>query len=287
MPTDLTRQTVRTDDGAVLRAWVHEPSGLAPDAPAVVLAHGWTLGHESWHRVVDLLAGRARIVLWDQRGHRGSTFAGGGARPSDESIKRLGEDARQVVAATVPAEAPLVLAGHSMGGMTAMAYAGTADAAEIARLRGVVFVATAAGELTGLGLPGEVHLMKLLTRLSPRAHLGRLVRERGQERMLFGSAPRAEDVRLTARLTGSTPLPTYGAFYSALMAHDEVVSLARLADVPVDIFVGTADRLTPRRLAERLAHELPEAQLHVVPDTGHMVLLEAPEPIAEAIAAHL
>lgn len=286
MMSALRQHTVTTQDGARLRAYVQEPAEATDDAPTVVLAHGWTLGHESWHRVVEHLDG-VRVVLWDQRGHGGSTFADGSRRPASESIKRLGQDAREVIAALVPEASRIVLGGHSMGGMTAMAYAGTASDAEIARLLGVVLVSTAASDLRGTGLPGEAALMKALARMPARLHLGPLARAGRQRTFLFGPGAREEDVQLTAQLLGRVPLAAYGGFYPALMAHNETASLGRLAHTPVDVFVGTRDRLTPRRLSTAIAQALPDATLHVMPDRGHMLPFEEAQAVAEAIRADL
>lgn len=283
----LTRHTVITSDGARLAAFVHEPEH--PEAPTVVLAHGWTLTHRSWHRVVDELIAEAdvRIVLWDQRGHGDSTLAGGTHRSRGESIGRLGADLREVIAALVPPDSALVLAGHSMGGMTVMAYAGSASQDEIDRLSGVVFCSTAASGLRGAGLPGEARIMRAMSRLPFRGRPGRLIRDKRQREFLFGVDPRDEDVALSTALTGKVSLITYGAFYAALMQHDEVAALARLAHTPTTVVVGAHDKLTPKVLAHGIHEAMPHAELRLLPDRGHMVPLEDPEVVAGAIGAKL
>ena len=286
--TSLDRHTVRASDGALLAAYVRRPSeATAPDAPTVVLAHGWTLTHRSWHRVVDALGDGVRVVLWDQRGHGESTLAGGRHRSSGESVGRLGQDLREVIAALVPDASPLVLAGHSMGGMTVMAYSGTATPEEIDRVRGVVFCSTAAGGLRGTGLPGEQKIMRALSRLPFRGRPGRLIRDKRQREYLFGADARDEDVALTTALTGGVSLITYGAFYGALMKHDEVAALARLEHTPTTVSVGGRDKLTPKVLARRIQEEMPHAQLKVLDDRGHMVPLEEPEVVVGAIEPYL
>lgn len=257
-----------------------------PRATTIVLAHGWTLTHESWHRVVDALPGYYRVVLWDQRGHGRSTLARGRHRSTGESIGRLGQDLREVIAALVPDDAALVIAGHSMGGMTTMAYAGSATAQEIARLRGVVFCSTAAGGLRGAGLPGEEKIMRALSKLPLRGRPGRLIRDKRQREYLFGIDPRDEDVALTTALTGSVSLISYGAFYGALMKHDEVAALAKLEHTPATVIVGTHDKLTPKVLAHRIHEALPHAELKVLDGRGHMVPLEEPAVVVQALARY-
>ena len=115
-------------------------AGTAADGVTVVLAHGWTLTHESWLPVVELLRARfgVRVVAFDQPGHGRST-----PESRTPTVHELGEVLHRVLTALAPT-GPLVLAGHSMGGMTIMAWA--ADHADelAARVRGVVFVATSA-----------------------------------------------------------------------------------------------------------------------------------------------
>ncbi len=52
---------------------------------------------------------------------------------------------------------------------------------------------------------------------------------------------------------------------------------------PALIIHGTADKMTPFRYAEFLASRLPRAELVKVPDAGHMVMLEQPETVADAL----
>ena len=110
---------VRTDDGALLHATIDGDE----DAPVtVVLAHGWTLAQAAWDDVADLLlpragAGELRLVRYDQRGHGRSTWG-----EAEVTIDQLGDDLAAVLDQLAP-EGPVVLGGHSMGGMTIMCLA--------------------------------------------------------------------------------------------------------------------------------------------------------------------
>jgi pimeloyl-ACP methyl ester carboxylesterase len=282
------RLTVLADDGARLAVWVHDPAREA--SPTIVLAHGWALSHRSWDRVVRLLrAGAAvRVVTYDQRGHGESTSHGPrrGAsstghrrhRPQRPSVHALGDDLAAVVQAVAPV-GPLVLGGHSMGGMTVMAYCGTHPGDVRDRVRGVALVSTSAGELRGLGRPGEVTLMRALAHL-PGIRAGRAVTAEGQRRLLFGRDAHPADVTATREMVAATPLTTIGRYYAALSRHDEAAALAVLATVPTRVLVGDRDRLTPVSHARRLAELVPHAELEVLPGKGHMLGFEAPDVVA-------
>ena len=53
--------------------------------------------------------------------------------------------------------------------------------------------------------------------------------------------------------------------------------------MPVEILVGDSDKLTPKRHSRQLAEALPDAALHVVERTGHMLPQERPQLVTEAI----
>ncbi|GAA1878817.1 alpha/beta fold hydrolase [Lapillicoccus jejuensis] len=277
--------TVLADDGALLAVQVHDPAdGPDDEVTTLVLAHGWTLSHRTWDPVVAGLAGRPglRVVTWDQRGHGRSTLARGRRRPRGVSVRRLAADLRTVVDATAP-EGPLVLAGHSMGGMTVMALAGRDPGLVTRRVRGVALVATSAGGLAEGTRPAQRWGARLAAH-APAVPLGRTITLQGQRALLFGEHADPGAVAATRDQVAATRLASFGGFYGALMAHDEVASLAVLADVPVTVLVGTRDRLTPERHARALVAALPHARLEVLDGAGHMLPYEATGEVTAAIA---
>ncbi|GAA3222286.1 hypothetical protein GCM10020256_29560 [Streptomyces thermocoprophilus] len=127
----------------------------APLPVTVVFSHGYCLNQDSWHFQRAALRGVVRTVYWDQRSHGRS--GRGVAQVQDRapvSIDQLGRDLKAVIDAAVP-EGPIVLVGHSMGGMTVMALA--AEHPELIRDRVVAtaFVGTSSGRLgeVDFGLP--------------------------------------------------------------------------------------------------------------------------------------
>ena len=56
---------------------------------------------------------------------------------------------------------------------------------------------------------------------------------------------------------------------------------------PTLVIVGDADKVTPRELAEELAHGIRGAELRVIDNAGHLSALEQPEAVSEALLAHL
>ena len=280
---------VRTSDGAVLHATV---DGRADAPMTVVLAHGWTLAQAAWDDVAELLrpraaAGEVRVVRYDQRGHGRSTW---GPADTDITIDRLGEDLGDLLDQLAP-EGPVVLAGHSMGGMAIMCL--TASRPELFgdRVAGVALVSTSAGDLRRGPFqrirPGMLSavlagawLVERVRALLPPTHPRhqKMVRD-----LLYGADATDEMVLAGAELMHASTVRAFVTFLPALGDHDKHAELAALSRVPVEILVGDTDELTPQRHSRKLAEVLPDAQLHVVPRTGHMLPQERPRLVAEVL----
>src|SRR3954464_12073295 len=108
-------RTVTTDDGVRLHV---EEDGVADAPVTVVFSHGFTARLAEWELQRAALRKRARLVFWDQRGHGRS----GWTPLTKATLARAARALGQVLDPTPPA-GPVVLAGHSMGGMSVMALA--------------------------------------------------------------------------------------------------------------------------------------------------------------------
>jgi pimeloyl-ACP methyl ester carboxylesterase len=86
------------------------------------------------------------------------------------------------------------------------------------------------------------------------------------------------------RVIRATPIEVVADFYVALLEHDKRLSLSTVGRVPTVVIAGEVDRLIPVDHAASLASAIPGATLMRVPGAGHMVILERPEVVTEAIA---
>jgi len=283
---------VRADDGVLL----HVEEDGDPTAPlTVVFSHGFTAQLREFDLQRETLASRARVVLYDQRGHGRSGFG----KAKNATFDQLGQDLAAVLDARVPT-GPVVLAGHSMGGMTLMAYARQHPEVFGPRVVGVFLLATSAGDLVSTGAAGAAaRLLRALHLLPVYLRLLRLwapvlerFRKRGTragfffyKRFLFGrdDAGDADLVRMVQELLEETPLTVTAAFYPSFLSHDEVEALPAMRPVPVTIVVGDSDRLTPVGHSRRMAAELPDAELVVVPGAGHSVNITRRQVVDDAL----
>lgn len=273
----------------------------APAPVTVVFSHGYCLNQDSWHFQRAALRGLVRTVYWDQRSHgrsgRGVEQAGPGGVPV--SIDRLGGDLKAVLDAAAP-EGPLVLVGHSMGGMTMMALAERYPELVRERVVGAAFVGTSAGRLDEIsyGLPmAGVNAVRrvlpgVLRALGSQAELV----ERGRratadlfagliKRYSFSSKDVDPSVvRFAERMIESTPIDVVAEFYPAFVEHDKSAALDAFRELPVLALAGDHDLVTPSSHTEAIADLLPDAELVIVPDAGHLVMLEHPEAVTDRLA---
>ncbi len=260
---------VTTDDGVELAVTTAGPA----DGPVVVLSHCWTGSRAIWGPVAERLVDHGhRVVLYDQRGHGESAY---GSEPP--SIAMLGDDLRAVIDAVGLDE--LVLAGHSMGGMSIQSYAAEHPGHFKEHVRGAVLVSTAARTI-GRALPFLVIDRVLGDRYPAWARRG--VLGRSIVRGSLGAARQRAHVELT--LDGWARTSGYArAGFLVAMAGMDLTTALRDTSIPATVMVGQRDTLTPVRLARQLASGIAACELVVLPGAGHMLPLERPDEVADAI----
>ncbi|MEV5985800.1 alpha/beta hydrolase [Streptomyces sp. NPDC052051] len=277
-PVPARELTVHSADGAPLHAEVHGPK----DAPAVVLAHGWTCSTAFWAAQIRELAVDHRVIAYDQRGHGRSPAS---ARCSTDA---LADDLEAVLAATLAPGERAVIAGHSMGAMAMLA------AARRPRFR----AHTAAALLCSTGTARLITEARVVPLRAGRARTWLTARLLGSrlplgpvtpvaKRILkyatmgAGSAP--EMVEACARLVHGCPREVRHAWARVLetLYLDDCI---RELTVPTEVVVGTADRLTPPVHARTLAAALPRCTGSTeLFGLGHMTPVEAPELVTGKI----
>jgi pimeloyl-ACP methyl ester carboxylesterase len=264
-----------------------------------VFAHGFCMSMGAFHfqraRLEEQWGEQVRMVFYDHRGHGQSAQAS----TQTYTVGQLGRDLEDVLAVTAP-RGPVVLVGHSMGGMTIMALARQHPELFGAKVTGAVLISTTAGGVDPtLWLPAPLRpvarqaAIPVLRGVSTgrRAALADRVRQAGGDLAFLGTRyiafadPEVSPsvVEFLERLVRATPVAVVAAFYLALLQHDERAALGVLGRVPVTVVAGENDRLIPPASVEELAVGIPGAELVQVPGAGHAVILERPEIVNRAI----
>lgn len=281
---------MKTFDGLRLDVRTYGPSDAAL---TVVLAHCWTLNQNDWnYQIRDLqneFGHAVRIVTWDHRGHGASDPA----PQRDCTIDNLARDMADVIE-QYAAPGKLVLAGHSIGGMTMMALAEQRPEL-FSRVVGTAFVATSSGRLdtVTLGLP---EMGPFLRRQIPRvlAFRSRTLTRRARRRapiierrvvrnFLFGRPMRLADAALTVDGIINSPAATMVGYYENCMTHERTAALKVYDGIPTHVLVGTRDVLTPPEHGRRIAESIEGAVFTLVPDAGHMLPLERDELVSTTL----
>jgi pimeloyl-ACP methyl ester carboxylesterase len=281
---------VKTHDGLELHVTTHGPD----DAPVTVaLSHCWTADEADWHyQVRDLMSHYGhgvRILTWDHRGHGRSQHA----REQDCTVHNLARDMGDVIDTYAP-RGRLVLAGHSIGGMTMMTLPEVRPDL-VDRIDGLLFVATSSGRLdtVTLGLPETGKLVKaqiprilaIRARIHSRSHRRRSpgIERQVVGKFLFGAPTRQRDCGLVVDQLINCPPATMSGFYRDLMHHERTEGLTAYDGIPTTVLVGSADRLTPPHHARRLATAIRGARLVVSPGAGHMLTLERDRLVSDEL----
>ena len=289
---------VAADDGVQLYVEIDEPDpGVG--GPTVVFCHGYALNLDCWHyQRLTMREGGVRCVYWDQRGHGRS----GRGMPGPVGIDRLGHDLQAVLEATVPHGQPVVIVGHSMGGMTIMALADQRPEMFGDRIVGVALVSTSAGRLAEVTLGVPAAAARLMHRAGPGVvsaltHAPRLVelgRRTGNDLEFvltrlysFSSAVPPAVVDFVRQMNTATPIEVVADFFPAFDDHDKEAALPVLQKVETLVLVGADDKLTPADHSRQIALTVPGAELVVREDCGHMIMLEYPEEVDAHLAGLL
>ncbi|NYI81092.1 alpha/beta fold hydrolase [Nocardioides panzhihuensis] len=284
--------TVVTEDGVPLHVEVDEVDPAhngGSSEVTLVFVHGYCLNLDCWHFQRAAYRGLVRSVFYDQRSHGRS----GRSSLGNATIDQLGDDLLRVLDAVVP-EGPVILVGHSMGGMTIASLAEDhpelfAPYDEGGRIIGVALISTTAGGLDPSRLLIPVLPAKLsggianrTIRTLAKGHgvvdrfraMGASVATVFTDVFAFGDEVPEAYVQFVDGLLSQTPFEVVAEFFPTFRALDKFSSVAAMGRVPTTIICGTADRLTGIGHSRKLHSYIPGSRLVECEKAGHMVILE-------------
>lgn len=291
---------IGSDRGEIVAASDGNPLAVREVGPldaelTVVFVHGFTLSMDSFHfqstGLKEKYGSDIRMVFFDQRGHGMS----GRADSSTYSITQLAKDLHNVIG-SVARTGPIVLVGHSMGGMTLLKFAEMYPELIADRVVGMGLLASAADKLPDAGLPAILD-NPLITSVAWSAektpgvfHSGRralgMVIEPLIKAGAFGNPTLVGKtiVEFTNDLIGSADVEVMAGFVDALVTLDATGAYENLGGVNVSIVCGDADLMTPVNRSIEMSRAMPDARFVVVPGSGHMVQLEAIDIVNDELA---
>ncbi|ONI68801.1 alpha/beta hydrolase [Kribbella sp. ALI-6-A] len=255
-----------------------------PEDLTLIFAHGYGLNMDCWHFERRDLAGIGTMVFYDQRSHGRS-----GRSPKENvSIDQLGRDLYGILQKFAPS-GPVILIGHSMGGMSIMALAEQHPELFGDRVIGVGLCSTSAGGLdrVPIALPGRIGMMVRTLATPTIAALARIpdVVERSRKagtdisylltrKYSFGSEVPPAFTEFVNEMIAATPISVIAEFYPIFALHDKTGALEPLQKVECVVIGGDSDHLTPFEHSEDIVRHVPGAELVEVRNCGHLGLIE-------------
>lgn len=264
----------------------------SPDAPPLILTHGWGPNSTVWYYAKKQLADRFRVIVWDLPGLGKSTKP----QNQDYSIEKYARDLEAVL--SLVDDQPAILLGHSMGGMILLTFCRLFPESLGNRVAGLVLVDTTYTNplkttifskiLTALQKPLIEPLLYVTIALSPIAWL------------ISGLSYLNGSMYITAELSGFTGRETRGQLdfttrlgllgspgvlargVLAMLHFDETQTLPQIS-IPVQIIVGQSDIATRLWAHHRLNYMLPDSEIIVLHPAGHMGLMERNAQFSEAV----
>jgi pimeloyl-ACP methyl ester carboxylesterase len=249
----------------------YEASGAGD--PLVLIA-GFGCDLAIWSLVAPALAAHYRVYVFDNRAIGRSTGAGAVA-----SIAQMAADTDGLLEALEPG--PVHVAGHSMGGMIALELA----AAHPNRVRSLSLLSSfpcldertrAIIESWG-DLAGWLDAEKCSRLILPWIHTSRFYAQPGQI-----------DGLIALILANPTP-PSAQTLFAQSRAISGFDGTDRLAAIgcPTLVMAGNEDALIPPGSLQQLASGIKQAELVLLEETGHGLLVETPEPVAAGLLSFL
>ena len=256
--------SVTADDGCEIA--YHEREG-GQGKPVVLLVHALAMSTSMWDGVCLSLAGEARLIAVDCRGHGVSGKPEG---PYDTT--RFAKDFAAVLDACKVDKA--IVVGCSMGGTAAQRFA----ALYPARTAGLVLLDTTAWY--GATAPRDWEARASKAEDEGMASLIEFQLERWFSDAFKAAQPAM--VEKTVDVFLKNDAEAYGATCRMLGVADERAAIAKF-NGPTVVALGEHDQATPLAMAKDLVSRIKGAQLHVIPGAKHFTPIEAPEEVASCI----
>ena len=284
-----TVQRLPRPDGSVLQVEFFGPE----DGQPIILSHGWGPNSTIWYYAKRQLSDRFRVIVWDLPG------LGKSSKPknNDHSLEKYARDLEAVVA--IAGNKPVILLGHSMGGMINLTFCRLFPEQLGSRVAGLILVDTTYTN------PVKTCIFSNLVRKLQKPLLEPLLYLTIVLWPIFWLMTWLSyfngSLYISVELSGFTGTETRGqlnfaAFLSALgspgvlargtlamLKFDEAQTLATI-NVPVLVMCGASDIATKPVASDRMKAELPYSERVTIKPGGHMALMEQNQQFSEAVS---
>ena len=236
-----------------------------PESPqTLVFVHGWAETHKIWREQIEYFKNEFQILSYDLRGF------GLSSKPVyGYSLNTQANHLHNLIQSLELQNYWLI--GHSLGGMLTLQYCEKF----IGEVRGGVLIDTTSR------IPVKVSTWRNLGTF----FVSKTLRKIWQKSLETVRADNRKTL-MEGLLHDVDSVPLYVSAASGIAVLNSKVHLSGIL-CPILIIVGAEDSLTPVDLSEQMHQRLPNSQLVIIPDTGHMSFIEKPDEINSSITTFL
>jgi 3-oxoadipate enol-lactonase len=233
----------------------------------LVFLHGVGGGHHAWEQQLPYFAGLGYPShAWDQPGYGHSPAV----EPYD--LEHISASLARLIESL--GSEPVVLVGHSMGGMIAQET--YARHPQLVKALALCFTSPAFA-----GGSSEFTKQFIAARIGPLDEGKSMAEIAAQLIPTMGS-----NSKLAEQLMAGVPPETYRKAVRLLTTFDRRKELAGIK-VPTLLIAGSEDKTAPPSVMERMAQKIPGAEYALIPDCGHLGPMDRPEEFNAALLAFL
>lgn len=239
----------------------------------IVFVHGFPLNRSTWDPQIAALGARYRVIVPDLRGFGDSPHT-----PGSNGLSLYAMDLAALLDHLNIGQ--VVLAGHSMGGYIALAFARQS----IGRLIGLALISTRPGADTPEAANG-------------RRALAERVKKEGVQAVAETMAPKMISAHSQAQypalveqvkaIMSSASVDGVVEALTAMANRDDSTMLLPTLKLPTLVLTGESDTLISPDESRKMAQVIPNARLSLIPHAGHLPSLEAPDAVNQALEAFL
>jgi pimeloyl-ACP methyl ester carboxylesterase len=237
----------------------------------LILIHGIGASRHSWDGIVERLRSEYRCIAYDLRGHGRSPVP-----PTPYSLDDLVDDLEALRSELGLAKAHF--AGHSLGGMIGPAYARRYPD----RVMSLALLSTAAGRTAE-----DAAKVKGIVAAMRQRGIAPVLKTLKDRWFTPEFAARRPDViaRRMQQVIDCNPEVFLSVF--DIYATTEMAPWLAEIKAPALVLTGEFDGGCPPRLNEFIARTMPDAELAILPNLRHAILLEAPDQVAPPLSKFL